>query len=46
MGGLIDDGRIDSSEIIGNDNSLSKDLDDEEFFISFNGILFVLELFD
>jgi hypothetical protein len=43
---LTDDGRIDSREITGNDNSLSRDLDEEEFFIAFNGILLVLELFD
>jgi hypothetical protein len=46
MGGLMDDGRIDSREIVGNDNSLSRDLDEEEFFISFSGILLLLELVD
>jgi hypothetical protein len=37
---------MDSREIIGNDKSFSKGFDDKEFFISFNGILFVLELVD
>jgi hypothetical protein len=42
----MDDGRMDSREIIGNDKSFSNDFDDKEFFISFNGILFVLEFVD
>ncbi len=46
IGGFIDDGRIDSRAIKGNDNSLSKDFDDAEFFISFKGILFVFEFVD
>ncbi len=35
---------MNSREIIGNDKSFSNDFDDKEFFISFNGILLVLEL--
>ncbi len=44
IGGLTDDGRIDSREIIGNDCSFSNDFNDEEFFIAFKGILFVFEV--
>ncbi len=37
---------MNSREIIGNDKSFSNDFDDKEFFISFNGILLVLEFVD
>jgi hypothetical protein len=37
---------MDSREIVGNGNSLSTNFDDEELFISLNGILFILETGD
>ncbi len=44
IGGFSDDGRIDSRDTSGKGSSFSNDFDGEEFFISFNGILFVFEL--
>lgn len=46
IGGFVDDGRMDSSDTIGNGRSLSNDFDGEEVLISFSGTLFVLELVD